>query len=314
MFNKLIRYYNQNRKVIWIIIIFVAFFLILLQVIFGMARNSRQNEYNELIEEYYRNQQNTDSVQNNNINSENITTTRPSVQQTEEEMINQFVNLCNEGKIKEAYGMLSTDCKTNLYPTENNFNQNYYKKIFTTKKSVKIEHSTYGGGIYQVTYYQDVLTNGGKLENSFQDNIYIVKEEQGKKLSINKFMYIETMDKTTQSNSVFVNILQKNVYIDYEEYEIQIANNSANKITVAQNKNDIHLVDQNGVDYFGNVTELPTERLIIESGKVSNFKLTFNKIYNTERTSKYLVFENIISNDKTIENNEQKTIKISINL
>lgn len=50
--------------------------------------------------------------------------------------VNQFVDLCNEQKIEEAYNLLSEECKEEVYPSLDSFRNNYYNAIFNGQKEI----------------------------------------------------------------------------------------------------------------------------------------------------------------------------------
>ena len=102
--NNLFRKYNQNRKTIWAVIIIVAFFVILLQVIFGLIRSSKQKMWQQLAEEANKQLQNG---QANGVGQENQvqqTNTEPSnnsssyikeqYRKTAQFLFNQFAQYC----------------------------------------------------------------------------------------------------------------------------------------------------------------------------------------------------------------------------
>ena len=143
MFNRLFSKYNQNRKTIWVVIIFIAFFVILLHTVFNILRTFKREEQQELLNSYYQSQTNsvinnseTNHITNETEIPENITTSSSS-----KDIINYFIKLCNENKIEEAYNIISNDCKEVLFPTINDFRNNYYNKVFTKQKTAKIEES-----------------------------------------------------------------------------------------------------------------------------------------------------------------------------
>lgn len=53
----------------------------------------------------------------------------------EENLINTFVEFCNNNKIQEAYDLLTDECKKKMYPDLESFKKNYYSIIFDQKKN-----------------------------------------------------------------------------------------------------------------------------------------------------------------------------------
>ena len=280
MFNKLFRKYNQNIRTIWIVIIFVALFFILLQTIFSVIRNMRRTEQEQELNNYYQSQLNSETS-NTEISNNEKPVEIPNdvvITSSSESIINQFVKLCNENKLNEAYDIISQDCKEVLYPTINDFKNNYYNKIFNMPRSARVENSMYEGEIYKVTYMTDLLSNGGYSdETTFEDYIYVTREDDEPKISLNKFIYIQDINKTASSNEISINILKKRVFIDYEEYQIQILNNTNNEIYITPDERKIYLLDENDIEYTSNIDEFQTNATLIKPNESKIFDLTFYK-------------------------------------
>ena len=280
MFNKLFRKYNQNIRTIWIVIIFVALFFILLQTIFSVIRSMRRTEQEQELNNYYQSQLNSETSNTEISNNEKPVEIPNDVAITSssESIINQFVKLCNENKLNEAYDIISQDCKEVLYPTINDFKNNYYNKIFNMLRSARVENSMYEGEIYKVTYMTDLLSNGGYSgETTFEDYIYVTREDDEPKISLNKFIYIQDINKTASSNEISINILKKRVFIDYEEYQIQISNNTNNEIYITPDERKIYLLDENDIEYTSNIDEFQTNATLIKPNESKIFDLTFYK-------------------------------------
>ena len=319
--NNWIRKYNQNRRVIWTVIGIVAFFVIALQVIFGLIRETRDRQRQEQINNIYSQQQNTQNNYENSFNNEtnthqdenNVNSNTSTL--TTKQVIQQFVDYCNNNQIEQAYNMLSSDCKEAVFPTIQNFQNNYVEKIFTTNRSVKIEDSMYGNSIYKITYSNDILANGGyQSENTFQDYCYITEEDNATRLSINQFIRTEMINKNTTGSSIYANVMQKQIYVDYEIYEIQITNQSDDTILLSTKQADNwEIIDDNDVTYSSNIDEIATERLIMQPQTTAIFNIRFNKIYNTERRINRLNISNVITDYEKYQRGEEvSTINLSI--
>lgn len=112
--------------------------------------------------------------ENNNIKNEQCYDYRTS--KKDKELIGEFITYCKENNIEKAYSLLSNKCTSNLYPTINDFEKNYYNKIFNQKKNTKIKYD-YEKNIYEIIFYPDLLESG-KIEN--ENNIidyYKIEEE-----------------------------------------------------------------------------------------------------------------------------------------
>lgn len=323
--NNLFRKYNQNRKTIWAVIIIVAFFVILLQVIFGLIRSSKQKMWQQLAEETNKQLQNG---QANGVEQENQvqqTNTVPSnnsssyikeqYRKTAQNLINQFAQYCNQNQIEEAYNMLTNDCKQVLYPTINDFRQNYVNQVFGEKRTAKVEQSMYEDGIYKVTYLADVLANGGNTGNNvLQDYIRITKQEKEDKLSINKFLYQEIFNKTVDSNSIYMKLVQKQAYTEYEIYQIQITNQTNQTILVSKEQR-VYMIDEKQVQYPSNMDEQAIQNLIIRPQETTILNIKFSKMYNEERKVNAIEFLDIVANyEQTLTGQQAQILGMRIDL
>src|SRR5699024_7930520 len=88
--------------------------------------------------------------------------------------IEQFVQLCNEQNVEEAYNLLSDECKAEVYPSLDSFRNNYLNTVFNgQRKNVEVEN--WANSIYKVTYENDALSTGVYTqEGTIQDYITVM--------------------------------------------------------------------------------------------------------------------------------------------
>ena len=99
-------------------------------------------------------------------------------------MIEEFIKLCQNKEIERAYELLSTKCKTDLYPNIEKFKEQYYNKIFNVKREIEIE--IVDNQTYKIKFTEDILESG-KIEGreSIIDYYKIDSEILEDKLYIN---------------------------------------------------------------------------------------------------------------------------------
>ncbi|MBQ8044587.1 MAG: hypothetical protein IJ272_10685 [Clostridia bacterium] len=107
--NKFIRFYNQNRYMVWIIILSIAAFIAIIQILDKFAYE--KNKANE----------NISNSNKTTINYNYSVITRKEVSSDISEIIDEFIKYCNNGQVENAYAMLSDDCKNILYPSLEDF-------------------------------------------------------------------------------------------------------------------------------------------------------------------------------------------------
>lgn len=317
--HNLIRYYYQNKKAIWKIIIFVVVLLIVIQVINKIISIENQqinygsNIYNNSIsnstyqEDTYI-ESNTSAVTGNTISSDKLSSAQ--------EIIQNFVKACNEGNVEEAYNYLSNDCKQEKYPDISQFKTLYFDTIFEgNKKVVSIEN--WMSDTYKVSISDDIMSTGQTNEMKKQDYITVVEYGDELKININGFIGKEEIEKSQSFENIEFIINSKVTYIDYEEYEIKVNNKSNNKILLdsQQNTKSIYIEDNNNTKYYSYSHELLRNLLIVDKGFSTQFKIKFYKSYSLERSSKNIVFSDVILNynDETLnEEFNSETIRIII--
>lgn len=309
--NKIIRMWNQNRKVIIIIALIVVFCFLVLQILNNIAKENIK-------------EQNTDKkVVNENVKlpTTSIITGEKVDENTSEnnlKLIESFTNTCNEGKIEEAYNMLTTSCKEVLFPTLEDFTNNYYNVIFKNAKTIKVENykNSVTTNTYAVTFYDDIMAiENAENKKRYTDYITIAKNE--KELSINSLIQSKQIKTETQKSGVTIKVLRQEVYIDYEIYKFEFKNNTQNTVlldTLANSKS-IYLLDRNGIKYGSFATEIADSFFELPMYLTKTFSVKFNKRYNPVDITKKVGFSDIILDyEQYKEQNTKEREKIEIGL
>ena len=132
-----------------------------------------------------------DSQPNNVLNNERITNIDyEDVYQIQiENTIKKFIDYCNSGKTENAYNMLTDKCKEEMYPSLQNFVDNYYTNKFSTPKNYII--TKVNAYVYKVDLKESSVNTGKISEDSIQDfiivqdNILNINEDIEKDLYVN---------------------------------------------------------------------------------------------------------------------------------
>ena len=287
MFNKFIRYFNQNRiKVIGIIIA-----IIFIQMLNNIAKEENESQLNQIITNKNSENERTDSV----INSGGISNEKAN---EDERLIDKFIKCCNEKDTKQAYDLLSDDCKDALFRTEEEFVNNYYNVIFNQYKVYELENWISNGkyNTYKIKFTDDALSIGGHINsNPVEDYYTVVEQDNTEKLNINKYVYKESINKLVTQEELSIRVISRENYIDYQVYEINFINNNSNDIRIydSNNKSSWNVIDDNALKYSAFVEEIPEVYLTMRSGQEQTIKVKFSKIYNPGRNIQSLNFSNI---------------------
>lgn len=308
------RFYYQNKKQIWFIIALIAFIIIIIQVLNYISTLRNQKDFADT-------KINNDIENSNKINNSNTyVTSNKSISTGEiineentklsQQIIEKFVNACNNGEIEEAYDLLSNDCKNELYPTVNDFKRLYFDYNFNDNVNKIANIESYTGDIYKINLKIDAMSTGKISNESKQDYMTIVKENEEYKLNINSYIGTEELDKTTTQNGIKITAVSKKIYMDYEEYTINVINNTQNKICLdtLENTKTIYLQDENNIKYYSYSHELFSKLLEINSGFSTKLTIKFAKSYGANK-EKELIFSDVILDSN---NSEKSIIRLSL--
>lgn len=307
MYN-LIRFYNQNRKKIFKIILIIVLIIGIIQLLNYFIKINKENSNNMQSNIVENNTDNYKKIVSNKsaISGNNVSSTKLK---KDTDIINNFFKYCNEGNIESAYEILTDECKEELYPTIEDFKNIYYLNVFNGKsKSYTVEN--WIGDIYQVNIIGDIISTG-KLDNNEtkQDYMTVIKNNDNYKLNINSYIGRKNLNKTTKYKNIEITITDVNTYMDYEIYNLSIKNSSDNTILLDINDDtkSVYLLDSKGMKYYFYNNEIINNRLLIKSKFSSNLQIKFSNSYSSSRNIKSIVFSKVILNYEEYSNLEDKS-------
>ena len=178
---KIKRYFNRNIKKVLITILILVMIIIFIQVLNKIAKDKKSNTTNtEIAKNSISDEQRTTAITKDVIEEEKNTEIVS--------IISDFVNKCNNKQLEEAYNMLSTECKQQVYPSIENFKKSYYDIVFSTQKEIDVKSWIIKNNIYtyKVSFTEDLMAN--KNAKQTEDYYSIVKENDENKLNINGFI------------------------------------------------------------------------------------------------------------------------------
>jgi hypothetical protein len=308
--NKIIRMWNQNRRAIIIIVLAVAFLIILIQLLNQLAKQAKETKNENTINENVANLPTT-SIITGEVVSEKVTKTNVDI-------IDNFVELCNNGETQKAYELLTDECKEILFATEDEFVNNYYNIIFDQKRTIKIENykNSTTTNTYLVTFYIDALSTGNANSgDKYQD--YITVDVKTSKLNINSLITGKEINAQSEVNGIKINIIRQEIYKDYEIYKINVENNTDKTILLdtRTSSKSMYLVDSSNIKYTAYSNEIAS--IIYEFTKhvSKTLSLKFNKKYEPDDKTKKVVFSDIVEDYEkyTLEKTEDR-LKIEIDI
>lgn len=308
------RFYNQNRKKIWRIVIIIASAILLLQLAnywYGHRETKQNADMQNVVS---KSDMAEITSQKSTVSGERISGEKLN---KETEIITTFAEKCTNQEIEEAYNMLTEECKEKQYPSLSDF-KIYYGGIYFKEPRASFEIENWFGNIYKVNIVPDMLstgrTNGNKVN---QDYITVVKLNGEYKLNVNSYIGRTNVGESKEQDKIGVKVNYKDVYMDYEEYNITVKNNTNNKICL-DTKEDVktmYLEDRNDVQYPSITNEISENNLILEKGEEKIIDIKYYSRYSSTRIISRLVFSNVIMDYDRYENNggsRETTISINI--
>lgn len=304
--NKFIRKFNQNRNTIFLDIFIVISVIIAIYFVNGIFKKKHQEEaqQNTTVENIAQIQQRTpvvtDKQISKNTNESNIN------------IIDNFIKLCNENNPKEAYNLISEDCKKEVFPTEQIFVNNYYSKIFNNERKYAYESWSVIGNSYTYKiklYNNDNLLATGGTNTSYVEEYYtIVKNLKEEKLNINNFIGKNELNVEKSSQNISIKVTDVAKFFDYEIYTIEIKNGTNKEILLdsKEKTNTMYLLDENQNKYVSYSHEISKDKLWLRAGETRTLKIKFTKSYSSEVDTKAIVFSDIVLDYNEYKNTENK--------
>ena len=312
------RFLADNKYTLLGIIIAVILFLCVIQLLDTLA----ENELNNRAKENINNVSNTTSTQyrpqETVIYGQNVS---DKEQQTNEEVIEKFISYCNNKNIQQAYNMITDECKEEVFFNNiTNFQENYVNKIFDSKKIYSMQSwvSTYAN-TYRMLFSEDALATGQVTQNKIEDYYTIVDANGESKLNISGYIGRQEINAVGQADNITIQVLTKDIYKDYEIYNIKVENNTGETIILdgKQNTESVYLLSSNEQKFTAYMYELDDTRLIVDSGFAKTMSIRFNKIYSNRTQMTKMVFEDIIKDYdtyKTVQNKKEYSNKTRISI
>lgn len=221
-----------------------------------------------------------------------------SMQRTIEEMIDEYMNYCNNGDFDKAFEMLSKDCREYEF---NNDIETYMSYLYTkmpTEKLYSIQNyssTEYNGKemyIYEIKYTDDLLATG--LTNSTysytQENITFFKGDDGIEMNVGNYMYHTDIKNISENEYLKIDVVDKVVNYSIETYKVKFTNRSNYTIVIAdgQEKDEILLRLNNETRKRSEVNDI-----VLKPGASDTVEFTFKKFVDDGDNSNFILFSSI---------------------
>ena len=304
---KLIRFYNQNKKKVWTIILIIVFVLGGIQLLNFWAKTNSNINLKQV-----------DNILNNNNNSyESLTSDKSAISgqsvsskklKTDTDIINEFVNYCNEVDIESAYNLLTDECKEVMFPNIENFTNIYYNNVFNTYRTISIQN--WSGNIYKVKFSSKVSSvEDLDYTDTKQDYITVIENNGEIKLNVNSYIERRKIDKEVEVGNIVVKIENIDIYMDSTVCTFDVKNNSYRTILLDSFSNieSMYIEDSKGVQYPAYTHEISQESLNFGISQRKKINIKYYSRYSSSKDMNKIVFSNVISDYERYNSLKDKT-------
>lgn len=316
---KLFRFINQNLTKIIIVIIIVIFALSIIQVVNHLSGNTTVSKNKEVEQ----NQLEKNSITNTYKNESESMVSQGDLSLGQQQILggtlDSFLQNCVSGNYEEAYNLLSTDCKNELYPSLNLFVQQYCSKFSGDKQYSFQSWSSRNSYIYYVKIFDNMLSTGKDYNSYIEEYISLVPDDENSnvyKLNVNGFIGSKTIDKSAESQNIKITVQKTSINMNSQKFTIKIENFSDKPILLdtRQKNGTISIVDSNRIEFDSLLYENEDTDFIVEAKKYKIIDINFSNTYRDEVSIDKMIFSDIVSNyeNNTINSDERLTIEVNM--
>ena len=211
-----------------------------------------------------------------------------------EDLIEEYVNYCNNNDFDKAYNMLSKDCKEYAYPTYEDFIDHLKIVMYTPKKySIQNYSNLDDMYIYSISYTDDFLATGlTNTEYSYTEEKMAFKENEDGQLemSVGNFIKHENINLSTENEYLKIDVKDRIVNYATEEYTVRFTNRTNYDIVISDyvEENEITLSLSNEVRGAEQ-----HEDIVLGSNETKDVKIIFSKYVDDNDSSNFINFNNI---------------------
>lgn len=321
----IVRLYNQNRRIVWLAVIIAIFCIAIISLINKAYQEQSQINMEKVVQELAKNSESNKEKVSDIVDykkaavpltsGENV---HSSVRDEIQGVLEQFIRCITSHQIQEAYSLLTRECKEIEYPSVENFAQSYCSDVNGKTYDFQLWTSANSTYIYQVKFLDDLLSSGRDTsKNYLQDYITVIKQNGEYRLNVNKLIKMTQLNRTTESHDIKFTLKKVETYLDYEYYEIEIANDSQKDIILdsREQDNSVYVQNSDGLKIRSLLYENKEEDLRVDSNETKTIKIKFNNTYNGEKAIKCVGFSNVIYDKEAYqEDTEKKLGKMEIEI
>lgn len=235
-----------------------------------------------------------------------------------EDVIDDYINKCNNKDFARAYELLTDDCKKYAFEDSLETFEGYASSLFKTKKRYTIQnYSNYGGYyIYNLKLIDDIIKTGltGQDYAYYEEKIAIKENGNKLQLCVNNYMGYEEPKRVGEDDNIKIRIENRIRYYGYEIYSVRITNKTNDYLVLYDS-----LVGDEVYLEVGSEHRMPSRvssTIALAPNETRTFNITFTKYYdeNTEDSgiifNKIRIMENYTGDEQTEEEELNKSKNI----
>lgn len=225
--------------------------------------------------------------------------TMPSKWQKEiEDMLDKYINYCNNKEYEKAYEMISSGSKKAVYPTLESF-QAYVDYVFSQKRLYAIQNYSNHDGtyIYRVRIFENIMETGLTFSENFQyfEEKFTFKEKDGSLLmGVKGYVGEEEVSGLYEDQYIKITIEGRSVSYDTETYDIKIQNKTEHIVVVSDSENsDTEIQLETEDEILNRVFEGKITKMYLLAKESKIYSIKFNKFYDLGKKSTGIIFNSI---------------------
>lgn len=303
--HKLLRYYNQNKFKVWMIVLAIVLGYALLQVLNSAIANQNTEEENK----------DQETTSNNVVSYRNESKSMVSGEKVSSlysdeigEVINQFFTYCVNNEPQRAYDMVANDTKQLLYPTEQLFEKNYYENKFAGNKQFSFQSWSSSDGIftYQVRIFDNMLATGQTNDNYIEEYVTVTVDAGSYKLNLSSYIGRKQINAKNEDDNLYVQVGMVDRYLDYEVYTLNIQNKTDKSIILdtRRDTDTCYVVDSLGNKFEAVLYENKSEDLEFSPKEMKRIQIRFSDAYREGLQIKSINFTDVVDSEEYSLNNE----------
>lgn len=303
--HKLLRYYNQNKFKVWMIVLAIVLGYALLQVLNSAIANQNTEEENK----------DQETTSNNVVSYRNESKSMVSGEKVSSlysdeigEVINQFFTYCINHDPQRAYDMVANDTKQLLYPTEQLFEKNYYENKFAGNKQFSFQSWSSSDGIftYQVRIFDNMLATGQTNDNYIEEYVTVTVDAGSYKLNLSSYIGRKQINAKNEDDNLYVQVGMVDRYLDYEVYTLNIQNKTDKSIILdtRRDTDTCYVVDSLGNKFEAVLYENKSEDLEFSPKEMKRIQIRFSDAYREGLQIKSINFTDVVDSEEYSLNNE----------